>query len=95
MHLLLAIFIDIHYSQIFYNSMTLKAIQDWQLEKLFKQIPRIIDVTSFGGPVKTYRITLNHEKIRFYNLDVGEIFDAISASNSTGSGNYIGLNQQA
>ena len=79
----------------FYNSMTLKAIEDWQLEKLFKQVPRIIDVTSFGGPVKTYRITLDHEKIRFYNLDVGEIFDAISSSNSTGGGNYIGLNQQA
>lgn len=79
----------------FYNNMTLKAIEDWQLEKLFKQVPGIIDVTSFGGPVKTYRVILNHEKIRFYNLDVGEIFDAIHAANSTGGGNYVGLNEQA
>lgn len=79
----------------FYNPMTLKAIEDWQLEKLFKQVPGIIDVTSFGGPVKTYHAILNHEKIRFYNLDVKEIFDAINASNSTGGGNYLGQNNQA
>ncbi len=79
----------------YYSPMTLKTIQNWQLEKLFKQIPGVIGVCSFGGPVKTYRITLNQEKIRFYNLDVGEIFDAISASNSTGGGNYVGINNQA
>jgi cobalt-zinc-cadmium resistance protein CzcA len=52
----------------FYKPMSLKAIQDWQLVKLFKQIPGIIDVTSFGGPVKTYKIALDQERIRFYNL---------------------------
>lgn len=79
----------------FYSPMTLKSIEDWQLEKLFKQVPGVIDICSFGGPVKTYRIILNQEKVRFYNLDVGEIFDAISASNSTGGGNYVGINEQA
>lgn len=79
----------------YYTPMTLKTIQNWQLEKLFKQVPGIIDICSFGGPIKTYRVTLNQEKIRFYNLDVGEIFDAISASNSTGGGNYVGINNQA
>ena len=79
----------------FYNKLSLKSIEDWQLEKLFKQVPGIIDVSSFGGPIKTYRVTLNQEKIRFYNLDVGEIFDAIQASNSTGGGNYVAINNQA
>lgn len=79
----------------FYNPMSLKAIEDWQLEKLFKQVPGVIDVTSFGGPIKTYKVILNQEKVRFYNLDVGEIYDAIAASNSTGGGNYVGINNQA
>lgn len=79
----------------YYNKMSLKAIEDWQLEKLFKQVPGITDVSSFGGPIKNYKITLNQEKIRFYNLDVGEIFDAVTASNSTGGGNYVGINDQA
>lgn len=79
----------------YYTPMTLKTIEDWQLEKLFKQVPGVIDICSFGGPVKTYRVTLNQEKVRFYNLDVGEIFDAINAANSTGGGNYVGINDQA
>lgn len=79
----------------YYNPMTLKAIEDWQLEKAFKQVKGIIEVNSFGGPVKTYKVILNHEKIRFYNIDVGEIFDAIKASNSTGGGHYISNNDQA
>ena len=79
----------------YYNQMTLKAIEDWQMEKAFKQVPGIIEVNSFGGPVKTYKVILNHEKVRFYYLDVGEIFDAIKASNSTGGGHYISKNDQA
>lgn len=79
----------------YYTPMTLKTIQNWQLEKLFKQVPGVIGICSFGGPIKTYKVILNQEKIRFYNLDVGEIFDAISASNSTGGGNYVGINNQA
>lgn len=79
----------------YYTPMTMKAIEDWQMEKAFKQVPGIIEVNSFGGPVKTYKVILNHEKIRFYNLDVGEIFDAIKASNSTGGGHYISKNDQA
>lgn len=79
----------------YYNPMTLKAIEDWQMEKAFKQVPGIIEVNSFGGPVKTYKVILNHEKVRFYNLDVGEIFDAIKTSNSTGGGHYISKNDQA
>lgn len=79
----------------YYNNMSLKAIEDWQLEKLFKQVHGITDVTSFGGPVKTYKVVLNHEKLRFYNLDAREVFDAVTAANSTGGGHYIGVNNQA
>ncbi len=79
----------------YYTPMTLKAIEDWQLEKLFKQVPGIIGVSSFGGPVKTYRVTINQKKLRFYDMDVREVYDAIAASNSTAGGHYIGVNNQA
>lgn len=79
----------------YYKPMTLKAIEDWQLEKLFKQVPGIISVNSFGGPIKTYWVNLDQEKVRFYNLDAREIYNAIATSNSTGGGNYVGINNQA
>ena len=58
----------------FYNPMTLKALEDWDMERAFKQVKGVINVNSFGGPVKTYKVILNHEKIRFYNLDVREVY---------------------
>lgn len=79
----------------FYNPMTLKALEDWDMERAFKQVKGVINVNSFGGPVKTYKVILNHEKIRFYNLDVREVYDAIKQSNSTAGGHYIDNNNQA
>ena len=59
----------------YYNPMTLKAIEDWQMEKAFKQVPGIIEVNSFGGPVKTYKVilitTINGIPIRV--KDVGQV----------------------
>ncbi len=79
----------------FYNPMTLKALEDWDMERAFKQVKGVINVNSFGGTVKTYKVILNHEKIRFYNLDVREVYDAIKQSNSTAGGHYIDNNNQA
>lgn len=79
----------------YYSQMNLKAIEDWQIEKAFKQIPGIIDVTSFGGPIKTYKVLLDLDKVRYYDINISDIFDAISKSNSTTGGHYIGVNSQA
>lgn len=79
----------------YYNQMSLKAIEDWQIEKAFKQIPGIINVNSFGGPIKTYKVLLDLGKIRYYDIDISDIFDAIAQSNSTTGGHYIDVNSQA
>jgi cobalt-zinc-cadmium resistance protein CzcA len=79
----------------YFDPMTLKAIQDWQMEKAFRQIPGVIDVTSFGGPVKTYQVSVDPGRLKAYNLTVLQVFDAIKASNTTTGGNYIANNGQA
>ncbi|AGY60089.1 efflux RND transporter permease subunit [Gloeobacter kilaueensis] len=79
----------------YYDPLTLKATQDWQLEKLFRQIPGVIDVTSFGGPTKTYRVNVDPGRLKAYNLSVTQVYEAISRSNATTGGNYIENNGQA
>ena len=37
----------------------LKTIQDWILERRFKAVPGVIDVTGWGGKTKTYEITVD------------------------------------
>lgn len=79
----------------YYDPMTLKALQDWQLEKAFRQIPGVIDVTSFGGPRKTYQVSLDLGRLKAYNLTVMQVFNAIRNANATTGGNYIENNGQA
>lgn len=79
----------------YHNKMTLKGIEDWQIERAFKHIPNIINVNSFGGPVKTFKVSINHEKTKFYGIGVEDIFNAIQNSNATTGGHYIDVNSQA
>jgi heavy metal efflux system protein len=79
----------------YYDPMTLKATEDWQLEKAFRQIPGVIDVTSFGGPTKTYQVNVDPGRLKAYNLSVTQVYDAIAKSNATTGGNYIENNGQA
>jgi cobalt-zinc-cadmium resistance protein CzcA len=79
----------------YYNAMSLKATEDWQLEKLFRQIPGVVDVTSFGGPTKTYQVNIDPGRLKALNLSVVQVFDAIAKSNATTGGNYIENNGQA
>ena len=39
-----------------YDPNDLKSLQDSTLERLFRRIPRVVDVTSYGGTVKRYEI---------------------------------------
>jgi len=79
----------------YFNPMTLKALQDWQMEKAFRQVPGVIDVTSFGGPVKTYQVSVDPGRLKAYNLTVLQVFNAIKESNTTTGGNYIVNNGQS
>jgi len=82
-------------SSRYYNPMTLKATEDWQLEKAFRQIPGVIDVTSFGGPTKHYQVNVDASRLKAYNLSIAQVFDALSRSNGTTGGSYIENNGQA
>ncbi len=39
-----------------YDPNDLKSLQDTTLERLFRRLPRVVDVTSYGGTVKRYEI---------------------------------------
>src|SRR3984957_11379569 len=39
-----------------YDVMELKSIEDWTLEKQFKSVPNVVDVSSFGGVTREYQV---------------------------------------
>jgi heavy metal efflux system protein len=79
----------------YYSPMSRRVIQDWQLEKAFKQIPGVIDVNSWGGPTKTFQINIDAKKLVSYGIPLAQVFQSIQNSNTTAGGNYIENNGRA
>jgi heavy metal efflux system protein len=65
-----------------YDLNDLKALEDWVLEREFKRLPRIADVTSFGGTVKRFEIRPDPDRLKRYALSLAQLQAAITASNA-------------
>src|SRR5580693_7880817 len=78
-----------------YDVMELKSLQDWVLEKQFKSVPNVVDVSSFGGPTKEYQIRMDPEKLISYGLSLGQVEQQLASNNVNAGGSFIeaGLQQ--
>ena len=47
-----------------YSLKDLKTAEDWVLERQFKQVPGVIDVTSYGGETKQYHVQVDPYRLR-------------------------------
>ncbi len=72
-----------------YDVMERKALEDWSLEKAFKSVPGVVDVSSFGGPTKEYQVALDPDKLVAYGLSIGQIEQQLAANNTNGGGSFI------
>lgn len=78
-----------------YDAMELRSIQDWIIRRQLLGTPGIADVASFGGFLKQYEISIEPDKLRSYNLDISQIFDALEKNNQNTGGAYIDKNPNA
>ena len=53
----------LHSSNPKYDLMELKSIQDWTLEKQFKSVKDIVDVSTFGGTTKEFQVRVDPNKL--------------------------------
>src|SRR5262249_30400659 len=73
----------------------LKAVQDWVLNRVLKQVPGVADVTGYGGTTKQYQVLIDPQRLRFYNVSMQEVEDAIQRSNANVGGDVLSLGSQA
>jgi cobalt-zinc-cadmium resistance protein CzcA len=78
-----------------YSLNQLKAVQDWVLNRAFKTVPGVIDVTGFGGTVKQYQILLDTQLMKRYDVTLQMVTDAISQSNANVGGDILPLGMQS
>ena len=67
----------------------LRGIQDWYVRYQLNSVPGVAQVASVGGFPKEYQIDLTPERMRAYNLTLGEIYQAIARSNSAVGGRVV------
>jgi len=72
-----------------YDVMEKKSLEDWTLEKSFKGVNGVVDVSSFGGPTKEFQIKLDPEKLVSYGLSIAQVEQQIAANNTNGGGSFI------
>jgi len=78
-----------------YSVMDLKTLQDWVLERKFKAIPGVIDVTGWGGKIRSYEVTVDTNKLNGHGATVAQVMQAIGHSNANAGGQTINFGPQA
>jgi heavy metal efflux system protein len=77
-----------------YDVMDLKSIEDWVVEKNFKSVPDIVDVSSFGGPTREYQVRLDPTKLISYGLSIAQVEQQLASNNINAGGSFIESGQQ-
>jgi cobalt-zinc-cadmium resistance protein CzcA len=78
-----------------YTLNDLKAMQDWVMERQFRPVPRIVDLTSFGGTVRRYEVQPDPDRLRRYGITLAQLQTALSNSNAIVGGDYVNQGQVA
>ncbi|HTW53638.1 MAG TPA: CusA/CzcA family heavy metal efflux RND transporter [Stellaceae bacterium] len=78
-----------------YSVTDLKTIQDWILERRFKAIPGVIDVSGWAGKTKTYDVTVDLDKLMEYGVTLPQMIQVINNSNINVGGQTINFGPQS
>src|SRR5258705_9441701 len=77
------------------DPMQLREVQDWVVAPRFLQVAGVADVTPFGGLVKQYQIEIDPLALEKYKLSIGQIAEAVNASNQNDGAALIHHKQQS
>jgi heavy metal efflux system protein len=73
----------------------LRTLQDWVIDRNLRTVPGVADVVAFGGPVKTYEVSVNPNLLAQYDLTALDVYDAVNKSNVNVGGDVIEKSSQA
>jgi cobalt-zinc-cadmium resistance protein CzcA len=52
-------------------------------------VPGVADVSTFGGQLKQYVVSIHSEQLKAHNLTIGDLYTALAANNQNAGGSYI------
>ncbi|HEY0899482.1 MAG TPA: efflux RND transporter permease subunit [Sphingobacteriaceae bacterium] len=69
-----------------------RAIQDWYVKFALQNVPGVSEIASFGGFQKQYEITVDPNKLTYYNLTIPQVTAAVNANNNEAGGRKFEMN---
>src|SRR6202022_3296652 len=78
-----------------YSVLDLKTLQDWVLQRRFRSVPGVIDVTGWGGKTKTYELQVDFNKLVANGLTLPQVLQAVGNANMNVGGNTVNIGAQS
>ena len=72
-----------------YDLATLRSVQDWYLRNKLVSVEGVAEIASIGGFVKQYQVDIDPNKLRAYNVTIGELAGAIQRNNNEVGGKLL------
>jgi heavy metal efflux system protein len=77
-----------------YSVLDLKTLQDWVLQRRFRSVPGVIDVTGWGGKTKRFELQVDLNKLVAFGLTFQQVVQALANSNINVGGDTLDLGAQ-
>ena len=71
------------------SSMELRTLADWTIRPRIKSIGGIANVIVIGGDYKQYQVLANPEKLKYYDVRLGELLKKVRESNVNAPGGFL------
>src|SRR5262247_4584439 len=78
-----------------YSVLDLKTLQDWVLQRRFRAVPGVIDVTGWGGKTKTFELQIDFNRLIAYGLTLSQLLQTLNNSNINVGGNTVDIGPQS
>src|ERR1041384_7420115 len=78
-----------------YSVLDLKTLQDWVLQRRFRAVPGVVDVTGWGGKTKTYELQVDFNKLVANGLTLPQVLQAVANANINVGGNTVNIGAQS
>ena len=76
-----------------YDLGELRAVQDWYVKFALQNVEGVSEVASFGGFQKQYQVSINPNKLIYYNLSAMDVANALKANNRDVGGSIYEMNR--
>lgn len=72
-----------------YDAMGLRTMEDWIVKRQLLGTAGVVDVSSFGGKLKQYEVSVRPDRLAAMNLTLPEVFASLQRNNANTGGGYI------